>query len=145
MHFAHLAMEHPEIHWISTSPGAIGGPFAEKGHFPVKQLMYCLPCLFRLMCVTHACSASESTRIGTRRYVEVLTGEPKWKTGSMPMSGKTCCCFWGGRGAMIDNVSYFKDEAMCEATAGKVREWAAKWESKAPAQATMEPNTIGAS
>lgn len=145
MHFAHLAKEHPNIHWVSTSPGAIGGPFAEKGNFPVKQLMACMPCMFRCLCVTHACSPSVSMQIGTKRYVEVLTGEPKWESGSMPMSGKCCCCFWGGNGAMIDNrpeVSYFRDEALCEKTAAKVREWATRWEAVAPQQATMDPSTV---
>lgn len=145
MHFAHLAKEHPEVHWITTSPGAIGGPFAEKGNFPVKQLMACTPCMFRCLCVTHACSPSASMQIGTKRYVEVLTGGPKWESGSMPMSGKHCCCFWGGCGAMIDNrpeVAYLRDEALCEKAAAKVREWASKWEAVAPQQATMGPSTV---
>jgi len=142
MHFAHLAKEHPEIHVMSVSPGAVGGSVAETGHFPVKQLMACAPGMFRCLLVTHACSAKDSLVIGVERYVEVLTGEPKWKSGSMPMSGKVpCgCCFWGAYGKMIDNrpeVPYFRDEAMCEKTAAKVREWNKKWEHHAPNQQTM--------
>jgi len=145
MHFAYLAKEQPSIHWISSSPGAIGGQFAEKGNFPVKQLMACAPCIFRCLCVTHACSPSVSLQIGTQRYVEVLTGEPKWESGTMPMSGKHCCCFWGGRGPMIDNrpeVAYLRDEALCETVATKVREWATKWETAAPKQVSMDPSTV---
>jgi len=105
MHFAHLAKEHPEIHVMSVSPGGVGGSFAETGHFPVKQLMAMTPCMFRCLCVTHACGPSASTVIGSKRYVDVLTGEPQWKPGSMPMSPQCCgcCCFWGARGAMVDN------------------------------------------
>jgi len=142
MHFAHLAKEHPEIHVITVSPGAIGGSFAGAAHCPVKQLMACCPCMFRMICVTHACSSATANRIGTKRYTDVLTGEPKWKSGSMPMSPKDCiCCFWGAHGAMADNrplVPYFRDEALCEKTAIKVREWATKWESQAPKQETMK-------
>jgi NAD(P)-dependent dehydrogenase (short-subunit alcohol dehydrogenase family) len=143
MHFAHLAKEHPELHVISVSPGAIGGSFAETGHFPVKQLMACVPGMFRCMMVTHACSPADSLQIGVKRYVDVLTGEPKWPTGSMPMSGKApCgCCFWGAYGTMIDNrpeVPYFRDEAMCSKTATKVRDWNNKWKNLAPTQQTMQ-------
>lgn len=141
MHFAHLAKEHPDHYIISVSPGAVGGSFAERARCPVKQLMACAPCMFRMMCVTHACSPSTALRIGTKRYTEVLTGEPKFKSGTMPMSPKDCgLCFWGGHGTMIDNrpyVKYFRDEELCEKTANKVREWASKWESQAPVQVKM--------
>lgn len=144
MHFAHLAKEHPEIHVMSVSPGAVGGSFVETAHFPVKQLMTVAPCMFRCLCVTHACGPTAATVIGGKRYVDVLTGEPKWKPGSMPMSPKCCgcCCFWGGCGAMEDNrplVPYFRDEALCEKSTAKVREWVSKWESQAPTQVTMSP------
>jgi len=144
MHFTHLAKEHPEIHVMSMSPGAVGGTFAETAYCPVKQLIAYSPCLFRCLCVTHACFAPASTVIGGQRYVDVLTGdEPKWKAGSIAMSPPCCgcLCFWGACGTMVDNrplVPYFRDEALCEKTTAKVREWSSKWASQAPAQMTMD-------
>jgi len=142
MHFAHLAKEHPEMHVMSVSPGGVGGSFVDTGHFPVKQLMTVAPCMFRCICVTHACGPTAATVIGGKRYVDVLTGESQWKPGSMPMSPKCCCCFWGACGDMVDNrplVPYFRDEALCEKTTTKVREWNSKWENQAPTQVTMNP------
>merc|ERR1740121_3393331 len=107
----------------------------------MKQLMAaCGVCPFRAMCVAHAMSTTSSVEIGSRRYVEVLTGETTWKTGSMPMSGypfPCCCCLWAGYGPTADNrqfVPYFRDEALCEKAAIKVREHVAKLESSAPSQ-----------
>jgi len=147
MHFAHLAKEKEadKVHISSVSPGAVGGSFAEKMHFPVSLLMSCMPCLFRCLCITHSCSPATSLEMGAARYVEVLTGEePKWPTGSMPMSGypfPCCCMMWGANGKMIDNrplVPYFKDEALCEKAATKVRERIQQWQTEVPGQQTMD-------
>lgn len=142
-YFAHLAKENPNIQIMSSSPGAVGGTFAHTAEFPVKQLMACAPCMFHLICVTHAFSAADSTQIGTKRLTDVLTGDMKWPNGSSPMSPKDCggCCMWGGKGEMVDNRpfhAYLSDEALCEKTANKVREWNKKWASVAPQQMSME-------
>jgi NAD(P)-dependent dehydrogenase (short-subunit alcohol dehydrogenase family) len=148
MHFAHLAKEHPDIHLMSVSPGAVGGQALKAGHFPIDQIGACCPCILFCMCVTPACSPIANTKLGAKRYVDVLTGQPRWDTGAMPMSGKCCpCCpagspcgFWGGRGPMVDNrplVAYFEDEALCEKTSVKVREWVSKWANNAPEQMQM--------
>ena len=146
LHFAHLAKENPEIYFASTSPGGVGGSFAEKAKFPVKQLMLCVPCAFRALWVTHACGPKESLRIGTKRYIDILTGPELFPSGSMPMSGYgpwagCCCCFWGARGPMVDNrplVSYFRNEKLCEQTTVKVREWEDKWAQQAGVKMEMK-------
>jgi len=138
MHFVNYAKEKPGIHWSTVSPGAVGASFAGVAFFPVKQLMATCPGIFYVMCVTHACGAEEAQQIGAKRYVDVLTGEPKFPNGSMPMSPHDCCglCFWGAKGKMVDNrplVPYFRDESLHAATAVKVREYAAKWAAATPA------------
>eukprot|EP00449_Zooxanthella_nutricula_P001289 CAMPEP_0198515710 /NCGR_PEP_ID=MMETSP1462-20131121/17479_1 /TAXON_ID=1333877 /ORGANISM="Brandtodinium nutriculum, Strain RCC3387" /LENGTH=378 /DNA_ID=CAMNT_0044245215 /DNA_START=52 /DNA_END=1188 /DNA_ORIENTATION=+ len=149
MHFVHLAKENPDTHFMTVSPGAIGGTFAYTAAFPVKQLMACMPCFFRVICVTHACSPAVSTQIGSKRITDVLTGDAMWASGSMPMSPKDCggCCFWGGRGDMADNrpmVRFLADEVLCEKTAKKVREWNAKWASTPPQQMAMDKAPMAA-
>mmetsp|Transcript_22850 Transcript_22850/g.60360 ORF Transcript_22850/g.60360 Transcript_22850/m.60360 type:complete len:339 (+) Transcript_22850:59-1075(+) len=142
LHFVNLAKEHPESHWITVSPGSVGGSVGEGAHFPMRQTTAYCPCILRCAGMAPACSAASSVKIGTKRYVDVLTGDfGKYPTGSMPMSGTTCCRFWGACGGpMVDNrplVMYFKDEALCEKATAKVREWNKKWESQAPGQVTM--------
>lgn len=145
MHFAHLAKEHPELHVMTVSPGASGGAFGEVAFCPMKQILACCGvCPFRALCVAQACSTKSAVEVGARRYVDVLTGEPAWKTGSMPMSGypfPCCCCMWSACGPMIDNrplVAYFRDEELHEKAAAKVREHAAKWANMPPAQIVMK-------
>lgn len=118
---------------MSTFPliwckGAIGGKdgngtgFANEGMFPLNFLMKNAPWLFRLLQVTHDLDT------GVARIVDgALTGEFKWPRGSVIMSPPP---FWGARGPPVDNrpmVPYLKNEALCEKTAAKVREWNAKW------------------
>jgi NAD(P)-dependent dehydrogenase (short-subunit alcohol dehydrogenase family) len=144
MHFAHLAKEKPELHVMTVSPGATGGAFGEVAFFPMKQILGCCGVsLFRCMCVAQGCKTKTAVEIGAKRYVDVLTGEPAWKTGSMPMSGypcPCCCCMWSACGPMTDNrplVAYFQDEELHEKTANQVRAHAKKWASMPPGQMAM--------
>lgn len=54
--------------------------------FPVNLLMEKAPWIFSVLGVTHPLEE------GAKRYVEVLTGEPKWDTGSLALSG--CARAW---------------------------------------------------
>jgi len=134
--YSAVAKEYPAIHTLSTSPGGIsrglgeggGGSFAERGFFPLTLFEH-VPWIFRLMCVTW------SLEDGAARYVEALTGEPKWPAGSMPMSGPNCLlipggCLWGAKGPMTDNreyASYLADDELAAKVAVKVRAYTAKW------------------
>ena len=136
LHFAHLAKENPEIYFASTSPGAVGGSFFQKSKFPMKQLVNCIPCAFRCARISHACSPKKSLQIGSKRYVDMLTGPTRFPPGAMSMSGPDCCCClsWGAYGPLVDNrplVGYLRDENLAAQTTAKVRAWEDKWAQQA--------------
>ncbi|GMI42574.1 hypothetical protein TrCOL_g10247 [Triparma columacea] len=110
LYFGQIAKDNPELNVISISPGAIADPekssFVNAVGFPVKNLMRLMPSLFEMIGVAHTMDA------GVQRYVELLTGEEKYSSGSMPMSGELLCkclcfpgCAWGGKGKLGDNRS----------------------------------------
>jgi len=135
-YYAALAKELPATVTVySISPGGIGGSFAERGKFPLNLFMQYTPFLFKYACITWPLEN------GAQRYVELLTGEPEWESGAMPMSGPSGCpCLWGAKGPMADNrayAPYLNDEALNEKAAAKVRECTAKW-AKAVSPETMD-------
>jgi len=131
MHFSHMAKENPDIHFMTISPGAIHGEdgkgtgFTSEAEFPVKQMMKIAPGLFKFLGMSHGIEP------GCARYVDgVLTGETKWETGAMVMSGKSAGIFWGAKGPVIDNrphIGYLADESLCEKAAEATREWSEIW------------------
>jgi len=144
-YYAALAKELPAIHVISTSPGAIGdgASFGERGMFPLSQLMKYVPCIFGVIGVTWPLED------GVKRYVDVLTGEPEWESGAMPMSGPNCLpgCLWGAKGPMVDNrqyAPYLRDEALNAKAAAKVREYTAKWATYSVSPQAMERDSAPA-
>ena len=136
MHFLAVGRSNPDISWIHTSPGAVGGSFAERAHFPVKQLLGCFPQMFWCMGVTQAPTPPASAKIGVKRYVDILKAPiGTFKEHSLMLSPKTCGMFWGARGPMADNaplVSYFNDDKseLHKKVMEKVREVNAAWAKK---------------
>ena len=87
LYYAAVAKEQPRFHTVITSPGAVGGTFADKGYFPVNFLLWAVPSLF--ICI----GANHKLEAGVARYIDgVITGAPKWPAGSMPMSKPNCPC-----------------------------------------------------
>merc|ERR1712045_40189 len=131
-----MAKEYPGIHFMTISPGAIGGKdgkgtgFTGHGMFPLNVAMKHTPYLFKWMGVTHDIIS------GTMRLLDgVLTGETSaWNNGAMVMSkrdGPFELFSWGAKGDVSDRrplVPYLKDEALAEKTVVAVRQWLSKWE-----------------
>ena len=67
MHFKAVGKQNPDISWVHTSPGAVGGTFATRAKFPVKQLMASAPQVFYYFGATHAPTGGPSTDIGVQR------------------------------------------------------------------------------
>ena len=54
----------------------------------MRQIGRIMPCALWAACVTHSPNVQRAVEIGAERYVQVLTGDPQFVTGSMPMSPK---------------------------------------------------------
>jgi NAD(P)-dependent dehydrogenase (short-subunit alcohol dehydrogenase family) len=125
LYYAGIAKERPDIHTMTTSPGAVGGTFIDGALFPLYLFKPLVPCLFRCLCV------SQPIPVGAKRYVDVLTGPPTWEPGAMAMTGYAgCCCLWGMAGSMTDNrayATYLRDDDLAKKTVQKVREYQDKW------------------
>lgn len=135
LYISHVATEHSDIHFMTISPGGIGGKdgkgtgFANEGFFPLNTLMKHAPYLFKWMGVTHTIEE------GTSRMIDgVLTGPPAWETGSIVLSKRDFFGFghWGAKGGVEDVrpfVPYLNDASLAKKVAEKVREYQVKWES----------------
>jgi len=127
LHMVGMAKMHPDIHFMSVSPGAVGGSFLDEGHFPFYLMKPAIPTVFRCLNATH------SIPEGVSRFMDgVLIGENKWETGAMKMSGYGgCCCLWGARGSAVDNrnlgFSYLNDVDLGELATTKVKNVQDEW------------------
>jgi len=138
--YAGVAAEQSEIHVMSVSPGAMHTGLFDRGLNPLSCLVKTAPNLvwglFSCLQVTHP------PKDGASRYVQVLTGEPKFPAGAYAMSGRNpppcCCCLWGAIGSdMVDNrkyrgyeccgSKYLDDPELNRATVSKMRNYQARW------------------
>jgi len=146
--YAAVAKEQPDLHTLIVSPGAVGGSFASDAYFPMNCLLWAIPSFF--ICI----GANHKLETGVARYIDgVLTGEPKWAAGSMPMSKPNwpcnlpcsclpCTCLFGANSPdMVDNrpfAPYLHDDALNEKAAAMVREYQKKWAASSPSPAVIE-------
>ena len=154
--YAAVAKEQPDFYTLIVSPGAVGGSFANRGYFPIKQLLWACPSLF--ICI----GANHKLKTGVARYVSgSITGVPIWPAGSMPMSKPNwpcnlpcsclpCTCLFGASSSdMVDNrpfAPYLHDDALNEKAAVMVRNYQKKWRSySGPAHEMPESPTKFAS
>lgn len=136
LHFSNMAKEHPDIHFVTISPGGIHGKdgkgtgFANEGFFPLNTLMKNTPYLFGWLGVTHELTP------GVMRLMDgILVGdESKYKSGAMVMSKKDGLgmglFFWGARNEYEDIrsvVPYLADEELASKTSIVVRQYLSKW------------------
>jgi len=149
--FSHMAKEHPNVHFLTISPGGIHNPdgggtgFTNGVLFPMNVLMSTVPKLF-----SHVLRITQELDVGCSRLLDgVLTGDETWDNGAVVLSGRNGCglglCYWGAKGPVIDNRPsdpYFSDEILCEKAAIKVREWQAIWASKAANGGTTYGSTM---
>lgn len=140
--YAAVAKERPEVHTIIISPGGVGGSFGNGLFCPAGYLIRNCSGLFRCMCVM------QTMDVGVQRMVDVLSGEPEWESGAMPMSPANCgCCLWGFMGSpMVDNrdlIPYMRDESLYAPAAASIRKFQKTWTSAAsPHQMSREKYSL---
>lgn len=137
LHFSNMAKEHPDIHFLTISPGAVMGEdgkgtgFTSEGFPPLNIMMKHTPYLFGWLGVAHTIVPA------VQRFMDgVLVGDKsKYKTGAMVMSLKDGLglglFFWGARNAFGDirqEVPYLADEDLASKTSVVVRTYLSQWE-----------------
>eukprot|EP00605_Chrysophyceae_sp_TOSAG23-4_P002630 GSChrysophyteH1.ASY1.ANO1.2906.1 assembled CDS len=133
---SNMALKHPDIYFATTSPGAVVTNIFDGAYFPIRQIaslkcgsFSCAECMFIGAGVAH------DVKSGAARYTEALLDDDftqKFKSGSIPQSGKCCGCIpYSARGPLEDNssyASYFTDAKLISATGDKLETEVTRWE-----------------
>jgi len=136
---SNMANKHPEIYFATTSPGAVVTNIFDKAYFPINYIasIKCGEFSFA-RCVFAAAGVSSCNDIedGGARYKAAIIDDDfttKFKSGSVPQSGKCCGCIpYSASGPLEDNssyASYFTDAKLLRATGDKVTAEVTRWES----------------
>jgi NAD(P)-dependent dehydrogenase (short-subunit alcohol dehydrogenase family) len=138
LHFAQMATERPEVHWLVASPGGSATGFGREIAWPVGCLLnHGAPVL---RCIGNY----QSQELAARRYVTLMTGAEKFPNGAVPMSPLQCGCLpCILTGEMVDNSGFgrahFQNAQLKAKASAAVRRLAAEWTGSAgAAPASME-------
>ena len=135
LYFSQMAIEHPDIYFLSVSPGGAATEFGKELDFPLNLVLTKCACLLTLI------GNYQPVQKSANRYVVTVTGEEKYPSGNVAMTRKQCGCLpLVISGKMADNTSfqsYFKNAKLKQKAYSTVRDIASKWSSEAPPGAEM--------
>lgn len=131
-----MSVLHPEIYFVTTSPGVVMTNIFDAAYFPIRQIaslkcgsFNCADCMFKSAGIAH------DIKDGGARYKAAIIDDDfptKFKSGSIPQSGKCLGCIpYSACGPLEDYSSYaayFTDAKLLSAVGTKVTAEVTRWE-----------------